>query len=479
MHTRTTSIRTNQQYIAGRWCPGAGEQHVQKDLFLGTAFSATHLSTPKDVDLALSAAAEAASVMASVPSHTRAAWLRQAADRLEGQRREIAGMLVAECGKPLSIALSETDRSVETLRFSAEEALRLAGEMVPMDASPRGEGHMGFYLRVPVGVVAAITPFNAPLNLLCHKLGPALAAGNAIVVKPDLRAASCAATVFSIFHSLDLPPGSIGLVHGGREVGEQLIVDERVNLVSFTGGEMAARSILRQAGLKRVSLELGGNAGNLVLEDADLDMAAEHLAVNAFTHAGQSCIGVQRIYVHDKVYDTFMGKFLNRVAGVATGDPYDEKTMVGPMIDSAAVDRLMSWIRDAVERGARVLHGGTHDGLILAPTVLTDVNRHMRVVCEEVFGPIVTVTRISGVQEGIDAVNDSRYGLQAGVFTASLNAALACVRKLRVGGVVVNGTSNYRVDHQPYGGVKCSGIGREGPRYAIEEMTERRMVVLW
>lgn len=471
-------MHNNLQYLTGAWQAGQGGRHTQHDVYSGEPYSVTHLSSRQDVELAIASASQAAPLVEGTPSHERSRWLAKAADSLEKRREAIAGMLVAECGKPLSIALGEVDRSVETLRFSSCEALRVAGEMIPMQASKRGEGRMGFYVRVPVGVVAAITPFNAPLNLLCHKLGPALAAGNSVVVKPDPRTASCTAEVFSIFHELDLPPGTINLVHGGAAVGEQLVCDDRIGLVSFTGGKRAAHSIVQQAGLKRVLLELGGNAGNIVLEDADLDVAAKQLALDAFTHAGQSCIGVQRIYVQESAYAAFLSRFLDNVDQIVVGDPSRADTEVGPMMDDASVDRIMSWIGDAVRHGAIVQYGGIREGSMLTPTVLTNVDRSMQIVCEEVFGPVVTIDMVRSVQEAIDAVNDSRYGLQAGVFTASLRNALSCVRQLKVGGVVVNGTSNYRVDHQPYGGVKQSGLGREGPAFAIEEMTEIRMVVL-
>jgi len=470
-------MRDNFLYIAGAWRGETGQSHTQADSRSGAPFSRTWLARPGDVDDALAAAAAAAPAVEAAPRHERARWLDGAADALQARAEAVARLLVAECAKPLATSRQEVARSVETLRASAMEAMRLAGEVVPMDASVRGEGKLGFAVQVPVGVVAAITPFNAPLNLLCHKLGPALAAGNALVVKPDPRAASCAAELLDILDGLGLPAGAVNMVHGGREAGEQLVVDARVDLVSFTGGRQAAHRIVGLAGLKRVLLELGGNAGNIVCADADLDLASRELARGAFTHAGQSCIGVQRIYVEQAAYDAFMERFLSEVRGLAVGDPGDAATEVGPMIDAAAAERLLGWIGEAVGQGAVVHCGGQARGPLLEPTVIGGVSRAMRVVCEEAFGPVVTVAQVPDLETAVAAVNDSRYGLQAGVFTASLANSLYCARRLKVGGVVVNGTSNYRVDHQPYGGVKESGVGREGPAYAVRAMSETRMVV--
>ncbi|WP_027211042.1 aldehyde dehydrogenase family protein [Burkholderia sp. WSM2232] len=470
-------MRINRQYIAGEWRESVSV-HEQAEVFSRQPFSVTHLSAPDDVETALAAARNAAEKMESVPAHRRARWLREAADALVARIDEFAAMLVAESGKPLMLCHSEIGRSAETLRFSADEATRIAGSVLPMDASERGEGRLGFYVRVPVGVVSAITPFNAPLNLLAHKIGPALAAGNAVIAKPDPRAASCATRLVELFAELGLPPGAINLVHGGRDVGERLTVDDRVDLISFTGSKQAAFNIVRQAGLKRVQFELGGNAGNIVCEDADLDVAASELAIHAFGHAGQSCIGVQRIHVHQAVHAQFMEKFLEHVRALKVGDPALPDTQVGPLIDAATAERLEGWIRQAVDAGAALLTGGVRDGAMLTPTVLVDVDKRLPVVCEEVFGPIVTVERVTDLEAAIESLNDSIYGLQAGVFTKSVSTALECVRRLKVGGVVVNGTSNYRVDHQPYGGVKKSGIGREGPAFAIEAMTELRMAVM-
>lgn len=467
----------NALYIGGSWIEGPTSA-VRADLYRGEPFSRTSLADASHTHSALEAATDAREVMEQVPVHDRSRWLQSAAGELAARRDEAAAAITAEAGKPISLARAEVDRAVETLRLSSHAASRPLGEVLPMDMSPRGAGKIGFYKRIPVGVVVAITPYNAPLNLMCHKVGPALAAGNAVVIKPDPRTPSVANLLVEIFAGLDLPPGAINLLHGGRDIGEMLVGDVRADLISFTGSRTAAELITRRAGLRRTLFELGGNAGNIVCADADLDEAARQLSRDGFGHAGQSCIGVQRIYVSSTIYDRFADLFLARVGELVVGDPWNPETLLGPMIDADSVERVTSWIDEAVAGGARLLAGGKADGLILAPTVLTDVHPDMKIVCEEIFGPVVTLHRFDDLAHAIDAVNASRYGLQAGIFTTSVAGALQAARRLRVGGVVVNGTSNYRIDLQPYGGVKESGLGREGPSFAVEAMSELQMVVL-
>lgn len=467
----------NRLHINGSWIESETGT-TRCDLYRGTPFSRTSMAGADAVDSALAAAAAARQAMEASPRHARAGWLRLAAAQLTARRRQAAEAIVAEAGKPITLALSEVDRAIETLGLSANAALQPLGEVLPMDASPRGAGRSGFYTRVPIGVVAAITPYNAPLNLMCHKIGPALAAGNAVIVKPDPRTPSIANLLVGILHEAGVPNGAVNLVHGGRDVGQLLVDDGRVNLISFTGSRGAALAIASRAGLKRTQFELGGNAGNIVCADADLDNAATQLCDAAFAHSGQSCIGVQRIYVAAAVFHSFAERFLGQVGRLVVGDPWDPATHLGPMIDEESVRRVLDWIGEARAGGARLLAGGSAQGLVLAPTVLGDLRDDMRVVCEEVFGPVVTLHRFDALEDAIESVNASRYGLQAGIFTAGLQTALVAAARLRVGGVVVNGTSNYRVDHQPYGGVKDSGLGREGPRFAVEAMSELRMVVL-
>lgn len=470
--------RVNLCYVGGEW-RRTSEQCEVADLYHGTPYSTTSVADSEAIQAALSMSRKGAAAMAAVPAHQRAKWLNSVADGLIRRQDEIAQMLVAEAGKPLTGARDEVVRSAETLRLSAIEAMKLSGEVVPMDSSLRARpGQLGLYVREPVGVVLAITPFNAPLNLLCHKVGPAIAAGNAVIAKPDARTPSTANLLWELFHEEGLPPGAITLLHGGADVGRHLVQAPEVDMISFTGGIAAAHVIRSIAGIKRVSLELGGNGANIVCADADLHKAAEQIAVNGFSYSGQSCISVQRVYVEDAVFDQFTALLLERVSTLVVGDPADPATDLGPMINQSTIERLLTWIQEAVREGGRLLAGGDSRQGILLPTVLADVPDRAKVVCEEVFGPIIVLQRVAGLDDALRHANESRFGMQAGIFTKSLETSMRAIRELKVGGVVVNGTSNYRLDQQPYGGVKHSGVGREGPAYAIAEMTDIKMIVL-
>ncbi len=470
--------RVNLCYVGNEW-HRTSEQCEVADLYQGIAYSTTFKADMRIMRAALSLSRKGAEAMARAPAHRRAQWLNAVADGLVHRQDEIIGMLVAEAGKPLAGARDEVMRSAETLRLSAIEAMKLSGEVVPMDSSLRSRpGELGFYLREPVGVVLAITPFNAPLNLLCHKVGPAIAAGNAVIAKPDARTPSTANLLWELFHEEGMPAGAMALLHGGADVGKHLVQAPEVDMVSFTGGIAAAHAIRRAAGIKRVSLELGGNGANIVCADADLRKAAEQIAVNGFSYSGQSCISVQRVYVEDGVFDEFTALLLARVDKLVVGDPADPTTDLGPMINQSTVERLLTWIQESVSEGGRLLAGGTAKEGVLLPTVLAGVPGHAKVVCEEVFGPIVVLQRVANLDEALRHANDSRFGMQAGIFTKSLDTSMRAIRELKVGGVVVNGTSNYRLDQQPYGGVKHSGAGREGPAFAITEMTEIKMVMM-
>ncbi|WP_324669646.1 aldehyde dehydrogenase family protein [Geochorda subterranea] len=464
-------------YIGGEWRESP-ERALTRDPFHKTPVTELHVASGADVEDAVRAAVAAKPVMAGMPAHKRAQILRRAAEELMRRRGEVARSITAENGKPAALAQREVGRAAETLEFAADEAKRLAGEVIPMDSSSRGENKLGFTLRVPVGIVGAITPFNSPLNLMAHKVGPALAGGNTVVLKPAPQTPWCSVYLVEALEAAGLPPGAINVVHGGPDVGEAIVTHPGVNLVTFTGGIRAGARIRNIAGMKKVLLELGGNAGNIVCADANLDRAAREMAANAFGYSGQSCIAVQRIYVERPVYEAFLEKLLQYTSRLRVGDPWLPETDIGPMISEEAAERVEAWIKEAEQQGARILCGGKRDGALLEPTVLVDVRPEMKVVCEEVFGPVVSVVAVDSLEEAIAAVNDSQYGLQAGIFTASLGKALQAVRSLEVGGVVVNGTSNFRLEQMPYGGVKLSGIGKEGPRYAVEEMTVERMVII-
>ncbi len=462
--------------IDGTWCDGAGDLE-DRDPYRGDVVALAPSASVEDVDAAVQAAAAAAPRVARVPTYERQAVLERAAQLVAARKADLARTITRETGKSLKDAVAEVERSVETLRVSAEEAKRVEGFQVPLNGVPMGEGKVAFVLRFPVGVVAAITPFNAPFNLICHKIGPAFAAGNAVVLKPAHQCPLIGMQAGEVMQEAGLPPGALNIVYGGAEAGDRLVTHGRVDFVTFTGSTRAGAAIKARSGLKRVALELGGDGPTIVHADADARAAAVTCGRNAFRLAGQSCISVQRVYVHDAALERFTAALLEFVPTLVVGDPLDPKTDVGTLIDEAAAARVEGWVREAQAGGARVLCGGNRRGAQLAPTVVTGVTPGMKLVCEEVFGPVMSILPYRELDDAIAQVNDSPLGLQCGVFTASLDVAFRAIREIRVGGVIVGGSSTWRVDHMPYGGVKASGMGREGPRYAIEEMTEPRLVV--
>lgn len=436
---------------------------------------------PADYEDAAQACVRAASVVAALPAHQRAAILRRVAEGLRGRREAFALDIVREAGKPLRDARTEVDRAAMTFDVSAEEATRLpgSGDVLPMDLAPHGERRFALTRRVPIGPIAAIAPFNFPLNLVAHKLAPALAAGNPVVLKPASRTPLSALALAELMRECGLPAGALSVLPMTRETGDLLVADDRYKLLTFTGSAEVGWAMKARAGRKKVVLELGGNAAVIVDEGADLALAAERVAAGGFGYAGQSCISVQRVYVHAGVWDAFLDAWLPRVDALVVGDPMDEATNVGPLISPADVARTAEWVREAVDRGATLLRGGSAAaGQAYLPTVLTGVPRDARVCAEEAFAPVVVIERVDSVDEAIYAVNDSAFGLQAGVFTPNLDRALSAFERLDVGGVLINEVPTYRIDHMPYGGVKDSGLGREGPRYAVEDMTELRLLVI-
>jgi acyl-CoA reductase-like NAD-dependent aldehyde dehydrogenase len=414
-----------------------------------------------------------------LPAHKRAEILVRVAAHLGRRHEEIAQVICAEAGKPIGAARVEVSRAMSTFTSSAVEARKLAGEMVPMDASQAGAGKLGFTLRVPIGIVGAISPFNFPLNLVAHKLAPALAAGCSVVLKPASQTPLSALLLAELETEAGLPPGWLNVVVGpASELGDVLVEDERVKLISFTGSGEIGWGLRERAPRKRVTLELGNATPVIVEADADLDGVAAALATHAFSFAGQSCISVQRVYVQRHAYDDLLARFLPRVEALKVGDPADEETDVGPLIDGDARDRVLAWIEEARAAGAEVLTGGALEGGLLRPTVLANAGPELKVSCEEVFGPVCTVTPYDTLDEAIDLANGTRYGLQAGLFTASLQSALAAAQRLEFGGVTINEAPTFRADQMPYGGVKASGNTREGPAWAVRELTEERLVVL-
>jgi len=414
-----------------------------------------------------------------LPAHKRAEILVRVAGQLGRRHEEVARTICAEAGKPLKAAKVEAARAMSTFTMAAVEARKLAGEMVPMDASQAGTGKLAFTLRRPVGVVGAISPFNFPLNLVAHKIAPALAAGCAVVLKPASQTPLSALLLAELETEAGLPPGWLNvLVGSASEIGDVLVEDERVKLISFTGSSGVGWGLRERAPRKRVNLELGNATPVIVEADADLDDVAGRLAANAFSFAGQSCISVQRIYVQRAAYDDLLARFLPKVEALKVGDPADDETDVGPVIDADARDRILAWIEEARSAGAEFLSGGALDGELLPPTVIAGAGPELKVSCEEVFGPVCTVTPYDTLDEAIELANGTCYGLQAGIFTASLKSALAAAQRLEFGGVTVNEAPTFRADQMPYGGVKDSGNTREGPAYAVRELTEERLVVV-
>ncbi|GBC95291.1 Sulfoacetaldehyde dehydrogenase [bacterium HR16] len=414
-----------------------------------------------------------------LPPYQRAEILARAAHLVEQRREDFARTIALEAGKPIKTARIEVARAVSTLTFASIEARTLTGDVVPMSGAAAGAGKFAFTVREPIGVVGAITPFNFPLNLVCHKVAPAIAAGCAVVLKPASATPITALKLAEVLMEADLPRGWLNVIPGsGGEVGNALVEHPDVPLISFTGSAEVGWGIRARVPHKKVLLELGNSSPLIVFEDADLETAAQAVATHGFSHAGQSCISVQRVLVHEPVAETFERMVAEKVAQLAVGDPLDEKTHVGPLITTTDRDRVKAWIDEAVSAGARLLVGGEVEGTLLQPTVLADVTPEMKVFCREVFGPVVGITRFKSIDEAVDLANATEYGLQAGVFTASIHNAFEMAKRLRFGGVLINEAPTYRTDQMPYGGVKASGNTREGPHYAVREMTVEKLVIL-
>jgi acyl-CoA reductase-like NAD-dependent aldehyde dehydrogenase len=464
-------------YLAGRPAASARTLDVTNP-FDGSRVGRTFLADDSQFDAAADAAVAAAGPMRRLAAYERAAILVEASRRIQAQRDDIAHVLAGEAGKPIKDALVEADRAAMTFHVAADEARRLGGEYVPMDLAPHGAGRLALVKRMPVGPVAAISPFNFPLNLTAHKIAPAIAAGNPIVLKPATRTPLSAITLAEIVVEAGLPDGAISVLPMSRETGDRLVTDERFRLLTFTGSSAVGWGMKARAGRKKVILELGGNAGVIVDESADLAFAVSRIATGGFAFAGQSCISVQRVYAHARVFDQFAGQLVQAVEALKVGDPLDPATDLGPMIDEGEAARVDEWVQDAVAAGARVLTGGTRRGSLYMPTVLADVPRDARVCTHEVFAPVVVLAPFDTIDDAIAEVNRSTYGLQAGIFTADIEHALNAFEAIEVGGVMVNDVPTWRIDNMPYGGVKDSGLGREGPKYTIEEMTEPRLLVI-
>jgi acyl-CoA reductase-like NAD-dependent aldehyde dehydrogenase len=468
-----TTVVERKLFVAGEWVE-TGEWIDVASPYSGEVVGRVAKAGAAETRRAIDAAERA--MRAPLPAHKRAEILVKVAGLIGRRHDDVAQTICAEAGKPLKAARLEASRTMSTFTFAAVEARKLTGETVPMDASQAGEGKLAFTLRRPRGIVGAITPFNFPCNLVAHKLAPALAAGCAVVLKPASKTPLSAFLLAELMEEAGLPSGWLSVVAGpSSEIGDVLVEDDRIAALTFTGSGDVGWSLAERAPRKHVSLELGNATPAIVCADAPAN-AAEKLAANAFSFAGQSCISVQRIYVLADAYDDFVADFVPRVQALKVGDPADDETDVGPVIDDDARERILAWIN---ESDGEILTGGdaTDEGLIL-PTVIANASRDAKVSCEEVFGPVVTLTRVESLDEAIDLSNATRYGLQAGIFTRDLATALRAAQELDFGGVTVNEAPTFRADQMPYGGVKASGNTREGPKYAVRELTEERLVVI-
>lgn len=426
---------------------------------------------------AIAAARQGAKAMAALTNSERCDLLLRIQALLKEEMEDFVRILSQETGKPLKESRVEGERSLQTLLASAIEARNLRGEVVPMDAAPSGKGKMAMTVREPLGIIGAITPFNVPLNTALHKIGPALAGGNAVVHKPAEETPLSAIRLARTMQRAGVPKGAYNVVCGdGATLGQQLVTDPDVAMITFTGSVPVGKAIRAAAGLKRVTLELGSNSAMIVAADADLDHAVKRAVAGSFAYSGQLCISVQRIFVHDSVAETFIAKFGAAASALRGGHPFEASSDYSSLITMEAAIRVEHWIEEALSRGAKRITGGPRHRATIAPTILTGVPHETKIGCQEVFGPVVAVNRYHDIQQAIEEVNATPYGLQAGVFTRDLQQAFAAARKLQVGGVMVNEIPTFRADHMPYGGVKESGLGREGPRYAIEEMTEMKLI---
>ena len=471
-----TTALERKVFVAGEWVE-TGDWLEVRSPYSSDVVGRVAKTGADETRRAIDAAEEA--MREPLPAHKRAEILVRVAAALGRRHDEAARLISDEAGKPMKAARVEAKRAMSTYTFAAVEARKLAGEMVPMDAAQAGEGKLAFTLRQPIGVVGAISPFNFPLNLVAHKLAPALAAGCAVVLKPASQTPLSALLLAELEEEAGLPAGWLSVLAGpSAEIGDVLVEDDRVKAITFTGSGGVGWKLKERAPKKKVNLELGNATPVIVAADADLKAAAKAMAANSFSFAGQSCISVQRIYVERPAYDEFLQRFLPAVEGLTIGDPADEETDVGPVIDEDAKRRILEWIEEARAGGAEILAGGEEQDGLIRPTVIGHAAPELKVSCDEVFGPVVTVNAVDSVDEAIELANSTRYGLQAGIFTASLETALRAARELEFGGVTVNEAPTFRSDQMPYGGVKDSGNTREGPHYAVRELTEEHLVVL-
>lgn len=474
------TIMKKNLYINGEW-KSVGTYKPLYAPYSEETLAEIAQGTEEDVKEAITSAKNAMKEMKKLSAYDRATILEKVAQKMDERREEFAEIIAKEAAKPIRAARGEVDRTVQTYKFAAEEAKRIYGETLPLDAAPGADGRIAYTIRKSIGVIGAITPFNFPLNLVAHKVGPAIAAGNTIVLKPADQTPLSSYALVELFEEAGLPNGVFNIISGpGSIVGEAIVKSDDVASITFTGSPKVGIGIKEKAGLKRVTLELGSNAAVIIDEDVELtDEIIERVKWGAFVNNGQVCISVQRVFVHEKKMDEFLTKLKKAMETVVVGDPLHEDTDVSALISKKDVERIELWVQEAIKEGANVLYGGKkRDARIFEPTVLTNVPEHVSVQCQEVFGPLMTVNTFKEFDEALEQVNNSRYGLQAGLFTNNLSKAMRAIDELEVGGVMINDIPTFRVDHMPYGGVKESGTGREGIKYAIEEMTEMKLVCI-
>jgi acyl-CoA reductase-like NAD-dependent aldehyde dehydrogenase len=464
-------------FIDGEARPGVEHRTVTAP-WDGAALAEVAMATPRELDEAIGAAERAFEGLRKLPSHARSSLCRRIAAGIDSAREELAVGLCLEAGKPIADARAEVDRAAHCFEIAAEEAMRLGGETMPLDRRPSSDGRWGITRRFPVGPIAAISPFNFPLNLAVHKVAPALAAGCPVVLKPASQTPLSCLRLARIMAAADLPRGALNVLPMARAAADALVEDDRLKLLTFTGSPEVGWALKARARKKKVVLELGGNAAVVVDEGADLDHAVTRIIYGAYSYAGQKCISVQRIYVHEKVHDQVRDRLTRAIGAIKSGDPQDPSVLVGPMIDRANADRVEAWVDEATQHGARALARGVRRDNLVPPILLENVPSDVHLSCDEAFGPVATLDAVATFEEGLRRAGDSRFGLQAGIFTRDLARAWKAFEELEVGGVIVNDSPAYRIDHMPYGGVRDSGLGREGIRYAIEDMTETRIMVL-
>ncbi|MFG6147076.1 aldehyde dehydrogenase family protein [Halobacillus sp. B23F22_1] len=473
MHTK---VKAMKMLVGGKWVEGKDTFEVVNPQN-NEAIARVPLASKEQMEEAIETAERTYRTTTVWPTHERIAILTKVSNYMKEHVEEFAEIIASEGSKTINEARGEVKRAAQTIQISAEEARRINGETLNFDQNEGSENRVGYYYRFPVGVVGAITPFNDPLNMVAHKIGPAIAAGNAIVLKPASVTPLSALKLAEAFMNAGLPEGFLSVVTGsGREIGDTLVTHPAVQMVSFTGGTEAGEKITQKAGTKKLSMELGSNSPVIVLEDADLHDAVQSTVSGAFSAVGQNCIGVQRIYVEKEIYQTFLNTFVNRTAELNVGDKMDELTDMGPLINEKEAKRVEKWVNEAVAKGATVEFGGKREGAYYTPTILTNVSDEATIAKEEIFGPVVLVYPVDSLYEAVEQANNVDYGLQAGIFTSNINQAFYAVKHMKVGGIMINDSSDYRIDAMPFGGTKGSGIGREGIQFAIEAMTEAKVV---